>query len=226
MIAHRDATIAFHSLDLLAPHERREVDEHICECSSCRWQALEYKEVRDGLDRLPPEMFLDGPPEAELVLRRTLRRVRGESLGHGGRRAAFAAAVLAVATVAGISGFIARDAGQQAAPAAAPPAADALVTKTFSGSNEASGVSMQVTVTPQPGWMEVKARFVGVRSGERCRLVVDGRDGSSTTVLSWIAPASQPATGVVLGGAVLVAPDAVAGFEVDTTDGRKLVTTA
>jgi len=48
-------------------------------CAMCRREYEELTEMTGVLGELPPEAFLDGPPDGDLVLQRTLRQIRAET---------------------------------------------------------------------------------------------------------------------------------------------------
>lgn len=76
----RDALGAF-ALGGLDADEARRVGEHLAGCAECRDELAELNELKDLLGEVPPEAFLDGPPDDDMLLQRTLRQVRAESAG-------------------------------------------------------------------------------------------------------------------------------------------------
>lgn len=99
--------MAAYAVGLLDGADARAVEAHVAGCPHCRRELTELREVDGALRRVPPELFLDGPPQGgelqggELVLQRTLRQVRAESGARRGRRrlALIAAAVVALVGV-------------------------------------------------------------------------------------------------------------------------------
>ena len=74
--AHHTQELGAFALGALEEPEARVVAEHLVECAECRSQLTELKAMGELLGEIPPEAFLDGPPEgADLVLPRTLRRI-------------------------------------------------------------------------------------------------------------------------------------------------------
>ncbi len=76
---HDRSPLAAYALGALDADEARAVDAHLATCAECRAQLRELSELEAALGEVPPEAFLDGPPEGgDLLLQRTLRRVRTE----------------------------------------------------------------------------------------------------------------------------------------------------
>jgi anti-sigma factor RsiW len=75
----RAGDLGAHALGLLTPLETDAVDRHLIGCAECRLELAELRETADVLDAVPPEMFLDGPPDTDLVLQRALRTIRAEA---------------------------------------------------------------------------------------------------------------------------------------------------
>src|SRR5262249_20335226 len=153
-------------------------------CATCRLELVELEAVRDVLDDVPPEALLHGPPDADLVLQRTLRRVRAERVaGVRQQRSLVVAAALGVLAGAvggrvaigrGTSGPAIQSAPQP--PAATTPAAvpGARVGSTV---NPKTNVRLTASLIPAAGWVRVNASVHGIAAGENCRLLVVGRDG-------------------------------------------------
>src|SRR5437764_485713 len=97
-VCERDMTeLAVHALGALDDEDRLTVEEHLAACQRCRTELDELSDVRDVLDMLPREAWLDGPPDgADLMLQRTLRAALAERSGRRlpGRLVAVAAAVV------------------------------------------------------------------------------------------------------------------------------------
>lgn len=223
---HDQTALGLHSLGLLDPEEGASVDTHLAWCDDCRAQAAELTAVRDLLGEVPPEAFLAGPPEhADLLVQRTLRAMRGE---RGGRRkrlavAGFAAALAATFALGTVAGHLGAATPQPSAIGSTDGTALPANTRTWSATDTATGVRIAVQVLPESGWVQVRAHFFGVPPGQPCRLIVESRQGDDEVALSWIAPSDQPASGVALTGAAVVAPDDIAVIKVVTFDGRQLV---
>lgn len=209
-----------HVLGLLDPAQSRAVEEHLAGCPECRREWEELFEMVDLLDNVPPEAFLDGPPDGgDLLLQRTLRQVRDEAGARRRRRALALVGAAAVALAAVLAGGVAI--GRTTAPpvvAAAPaPSADAMV---LTGGGD-PGVSMTATVSPAAGWVRLRATVVGVPAGERCRLVVVAADGRREVAGSWLVSPTGWRDGVTLDGSALVAPDQVTAVVVENEAGHE-----
>src|SRR5947209_17092904 len=76
---HDRSPLAAYALGALDDAEAREVDAHVAGCPECRAELEELTALEAVLGEVPPEAFLDGPPEGgDLLLQRTLRTVRAE----------------------------------------------------------------------------------------------------------------------------------------------------
>jgi hypothetical protein len=228
--------LAGYALGILAPDEARVVDEHLTGCAPCRAELATLSTTRDLLGEVPPEAFLSGPPEGgDLALQRTLRAVRAERAradrvepGRSRRLFAVAAGIAALAVGVAVGAVI----GRQTAPAVpigAPPASSgpastgATGVRVLAGTDQTTGVSVTVVLTPAAGWVRIHARVDGVAAGTRCQLVVTSRSGASVIAGSWLASTVGEKQGTMLDGSALVAPADVASVAVLTLDGRRLV---
>ncbi|MET8996558.1 zf-HC2 domain-containing protein [Amycolatopsis sp. Hca4] len=219
-----------YALGALDPHEAADFERrHLQTCAQCRFDLNELVALRDSLDEVPPEAFLDGPPEGgDLLLQKTLRRVRDEEeraapARSGGRRglALVAAAVLVVAALGG--GILV---GRQTAPDSggiAAPASDVPGTKNVEGRDPTTGVQLAAAVAPFQGWVKVDVNVKGVKAGEKCLLQVVTKEGQAVTAGSWQVSEKWENQGFKLDGSALVAPDDVKSVDIVTVDGRKLV---
>ncbi|MCD0486362.1 zf-HC2 domain-containing protein [Streptacidiphilus sp. ASG 303] len=228
-LRHEDERLTGYVLGTLDPAERAEVEHHTAECPECRRELAELAEMQRFLGEVPPEAFLEGPPEGgDLLLQRTLRQVRAEGVRRDRRRwaATGAAAVVAAAALLGAGVAVGRS-GSPAPEARAPAVpAPAGGVRTASVTDPATGARLTVAVAPAAGWVRVSAAVTGVRAGEDCRLVVMGRDGRKEVAGGWkVSPAAQSA-GTSLTGSASMAPADVAAVAVETAAGRRLVTAA
>ena len=168
------------------------------------------------LGELPPEAFLDGPPDGDLVLQRTLRQIRAETGVHRRRRllGLVAAAAVVVAAVAGGGVAI----GRASVPLVPPPgsAVGALV---LTGTG-AGGTALRATLGPAGSWVRLTASVTGIPAGERCRILVVARNGSKETAGSWVV--SGAPGGSVDGSAAVALPD-VAAVVVQNEAGHEFV---
>jgi anti-sigma factor RsiW len=210
-------------LGLLTPEQAHAVEEHLAVCLECRHEWEELREMTDLLDEVPPEVFLDGPPDGDLVLQRTLRQIRSEvgSKRRRNRLATVAAAVVGVALVLGGGVMLGRTtADPQPVIAAAAPAEVPAEAQVLTGAGP-DGVVMTATLTPATGWVRVNAAVQGIPAGERCRLLVVARDGTSQVAGSWLVPPTGWKEGVTLHGSAIIAPDQVAAVVVENEAGRQ-----
>jgi hypothetical protein len=217
---HAREELGAHALGLLDPEQARCVEEHLDVCAACRRQWEELREMVDLLDDVPPEAFLDGPPDGgDLVLQRTLRQIRSEAGAQRRRRRLGLVGAVAVAVAVALTGGVVI--GRTTAPevvATAP--APALGTVALEGTGEA-GVSMAATVTPAAGWVRLSATVRGIPAGERCRIVVVARDGTREVAGSWLVSKSGWRDGVTLDGSAIVPPDQLAAVVVENEAGHE-----
>ncbi len=216
-----------YALGVLDADETHAIDQHVASCAECRQDLAELVEMKESLGEVPPEAFLDGPPEGgDLLLQRTLRAVRHDK-AHAGRQrfALVAAGVVALATVAAGAGVLA---GRDQAPRhdvlpPTPTATAPVNARTVSATDPTSGAKITATVTPAAGWVRVHADVSGIRAGKRCQLVVVGRNGTPLVAGSWLVSPKGEKEGTSLDGSALVAASDVAAVEVVTFDNEKLV---
>lgn len=104
---HDSELLGAYVLGALDEQEVRTVDEHMASCQKCRDELDGLRDMESALGEVPPEAFLDGPPEGgDLLLQRTLRQVRSERAGQTLRRRAVLGAVAAVAAAAVLGGGV------------------------------------------------------------------------------------------------------------------------
>ncbi len=230
-----EAMLGPYALGALGGPEARAVEAHLEGCVACRAEAYSLREMAAVLGEVPPEAFLDGPPGGgDLVLQRTLRQMRKERAGGSWRRAAVAGLV-AAAALAGVfwAGTVTGE-DSPADVAAAPTATSTATppppppgTMVASATDSASGARMTVRVTPAAAWVRLHAAVTGLPPGERCTLVVVGRDGSRTPAGSWVVGSGEHAgegKGASLDGSAAVAPQDVREVVVENDTGRRFVT--
>jgi len=74
---HDHSSLGAYALGVLTPHEATEVEAHLAACADGRREVADLVGLRRVLDTVPPEAFIDGPPPGgDLLLQRTLRKVR------------------------------------------------------------------------------------------------------------------------------------------------------
>ena len=216
--------LAGYLMEMLTPDEKQRADSHLAGCADCRDEIESLQEWSSALRDIPDEMLLDGPPDdADLVLQRTLRQIRAETAGERRRRTGkrLAAAAAAIAVLAG--GGLAL--GRITAPepvVVTTPTGPVPGSVTLRGDG-VQGVTMAAVVSPAAGWVRVSANVKGVRAGERCELIVLGRDGSRAVAAAWLASAKGERDGTQVDGAAIVAPNQVAGVAVANEAGEEYV---
>ncbi|MDT4994244.1 MAG: hypothetical protein QOH97_4136 [Actinoplanes sp.] len=212
-------------LDALTPEERATAEEHLSGCVECRTEVDSLGDWGDALAGVPPEMLLDGPPEGgDLLLQRTLRQVRNETVGRRHRRTMMLTSAAAVALVVAIGGGAA--VGRVTAPdqPVALPTASAPAnppgTRTGSTVDARTGARMSVAVLPAAGWVRVNATVAAIPAGEKCRLEVVGRNGKAILAGSWLVSPAAATKGTTLNGSALMDPAQVASVRVVNTNGK------
>jgi hypothetical protein len=191
--------------------ERALVDLHVADCAECRRELerlmplprylahLSEEEFdRIQIERRPPAGLLTRLRAAVSAERRRLARVRV---------VAVAALALTIAVAAVAVELESRP--EPAAPAARVTAVD-----------PSTGVHATVTLTPRAWGTALTVQMDGAAPGERCRLVVRARDGSSDVAATWRATYRGSAGA---GGSTELARADVAAIDVVTTAGRRLV---
>jgi hypothetical protein len=219
MSEHDHSQLGAYALGALEPAEIREVDEHLATCAECRTELAELEEMKEFLGEVPPEAFLDGPPEdGELLLQRTLREVRQPVKKSRKPWLLVAAAVIVVAGVLGGGVLIGRQTVDQA---------DAPVpgSRQVSAVDAATGTSMTTTVEPREGWTWVRVQITGLKPGAECVMFVTDKAGKTWTAGSWLVSDKAAQDGSRFGGGVLVRPDQVQSVEIKTVQGEHVVTT-
>ncbi|RSS82278.1 anti-sigma factor [Streptomyces sp. WAC06614] len=233
---HEEELLGPYVLGVLDPDEVRRVEAHVGECVHCQREVDALREMENALGEVPEEAFWEGPPPGgDLLLQRTLRQVRTEQATVRRRRWAVAG-LAAAASLAAVfwAGTQAADGPGRAealppapstAPATPAPSPPPPGTRVASATDQATGVRMTVQMTPATKWVRVHAAVTGVPAGERCRIVVVGRDGSRTTAGGWVVGAQDngEAKGASLDGSAAVDPANVKAIVVENEAGRTFV---
>ncbi|TYB95395.1 anti-sigma factor [Micromonospora sp. WP24] len=209
----------------------RQVEEHLAGCAECRTEVESLQEWTMALQAVPDAMLLDGPPEGgDLLLQRTLRQVRSESSGRRQRRGVIFSAAAAVVIAAAVSGGVVLGRTTADAPQIeAQPGPSASVTATgpgvrnVSASDPQTGARLTVAMTPASGWVRINAAITGIPRGERCRLLVVGKDGSTVLAGGWLVSEKGQADGTTLDGSALIDPEQVDSIRVETVEGKPYV---
>ncbi|WP_405060517.1 zf-HC2 domain-containing protein [Kribbella sp. NBC_01505] len=224
MSEHDQSQLGAYALGALDPAESQEVDEHLATCAECRAELTELEEMKEFLGEVPPEAFLDGPPEdGDLLLQRTLRAVRQPQpeVQAPKKRKTWLLVAAAVVVVAGVLGggvLIGRQTVDQA---------DAPVpgSKQVTAADAATGTTMTTTVEPREGWTWVRVQIAGLKPGAECVMIVTDKAGKAWTAGSWLVSDKAAQDGSRFGGGVLVRPDQVQSVEIKTVQGDHVVTT-
>jgi anti-sigma factor RsiW len=226
---HGSTLLGAHLLGGLDPADTDEIEQHMATCAGCGPEAAELGRLRALLDEVPPEAFLDGPPDGDLVVERAIRQVRRERSGGQRNRwllgAAAAAVVIAALVTAGVVIGRGTDTRVTAQPTTstitpAPPAG----TKIMQATDPTTNARITVRIVPAAGWVRVHAAVAGVQAGQRCRVVVVAADGTREVAGSWLVSPTGEQQGTALDGAALVRPEDVRAVVVENFDGRQLVT--
>ncbi|MEO3976443.1 zf-HC2 domain-containing protein [Streptomyces sp. CAU 1734] len=229
---HDSELLGAYALGALEEEEARTVEEHVAACRNCREELAVLGELEATLGEVPPEAFLDGPPDGgELLLQRTLRRVHEERRGAEWRRRSALAAVAVVAAAAVLGGgfLIGRSGGDDPGRTGAQPAVSQNPSpppgvRTATARDSGTGARMTVRVTPAADWVRVYATVNGIPAGELCRLVVVDRDGKREVAGSWLVGGKEK--GARLDGSAAVAAGDIDRIIVENDRGRVYVTAA
>ncbi|MET9855909.1 zf-HC2 domain-containing protein [Streptomyces sp. NPDC006450] len=229
---HEEELLGPYVLGVLDDAEVRRVEEHVDGCVQCRQEVTALREMETALGEVPPEAFLEGPPQGgDLLLQRTLRQMRQEVDGARRRRTAFTGLAVAASLTAvfwagtqlggGSTGVEARPRPTVSAEPS-PPAAG---TKVASATDADTGARMTVQVTPATKWVRVHAAVTGIPAGERCRIVVVSRDGTRTTAGGWVVGTAEhgEGKGAALDGSAAVDPADVRAILVENESGTAFV---
>ena len=224
---HDPGDLGAHALGLLGPVEAYAMDQHLTGCPSCRAEWTQLRETAQVLQSVPPEMFRDGPPENDLLLRRTLRQIRRESAaGVARRRLGVALAAVTVgAALLGVGTAVGHSLAPPPVVIAEPPPPAPVAPGTLSLHGTDGSVTMTATITPARGWVRVAATVNGIPSGEKCSLVVVAKDGTEHVAGSWLTTFPGPAPGAPpVQGSAIIDPAQVKAVAVRNDTGRTFVT--
>jgi anti-sigma factor RsiW len=220
---HDPGELAAHALGLLDGPAADAVQDHLAGCPQCLREWTDLRATSGLLGDVPPEMFLDGPPDGDIALQRALWQIRGETRSRRTRRRLVlaSAAVVTAAALAGGSVAIGRITAEPEVVVAGPTVPDGtgMVVQGTDGP-----VALQAVLTPAKGWVRVSATVRGIPAGERCAIVVVAKDGTEQIAGSWVT-GSDPAAAPIDGSAV-VAPEDVAAIAVRNDAGREFISVA
>lgn len=210
--------LAAHAMGLLDGAEARAVQAWIDRDPGARREWAALRETADALTELPPEMFLDGPPDSDLLVRRTVRAVRAES-GGTRRRRRFALVAAAVAVAAALLGG-----GAVLGRALTPDPGTVVAAGARTAEGAAGPIVMSTTVTPAAGWVRVSATVRGIEAGKRCTIIVVGRDGTENVAGSWLVSPTWQVEGGTVQGSTIIDPDDVLAVAIRDEGGTDLIT--
>lgn len=94
-------------------------------------------------------------------------------------------------------------------------------TKTVTGTG--TGTRLTARIVPAVGWVRVEADVTGIPAGQKCRLVVVGRDGDREVAGGWLVSEQSSREGAKLYGSAPLDPADVASVVVENTDGHEFV---
>jgi anti-sigma factor RsiW len=224
MSEHDRTQLGAYALGALEPAEAAAVDEHLATCAECRAELAELIEMKEFLGEVPPEAFLEGPPEGgDLLLQRTLREAREPQVQAPPpkRRSRWLMVAAAVVVVAGaLGGGVVL--GRSIAPDADTPVVAG--SKQVTTSDTTTGATMAATVEPRAGWSWVRVQVSGLKAGDQCEMVITDKSGATWVAGSWLVSEKAAKSGSTFGGGVLVPPDQVRSVEIRTVQGKHVVT--
>lgn len=226
--SHDARLVGAYVLNTMDPSERAEMDEHLKGCATCRTELAELDAVRDVLGEIPPEALLHEPPDADLVLQRTLRQIRTEknSAGNMRRGLAIAAATVGILGAVAVGVGVGRVTSGSPSTVVAGPTASVSVqpgTRTGTVVDPHTNARLTASLTPAAGWVRVNASITGIPAGENCRLLLVARDGSREVAGGWVVSSQSATDGTNLDGSVAIPPADVVGVEVRDTAGKTFV---
>ncbi|WP_165987672.1 anti-sigma factor [Streptomyces sp. YIM 98790] len=224
---HGGELIGAYVLGALDGQEARALEEHMASCTPCREEVAELRSIETALGEVPPEAFLDGPPEGgDLMLQRTLRQVRSERGAARTRRRTYTG-LAAAAVVAAVfyGGFLAGNDTSSGSDVAGPSRTLSPDAVTASATDPVTTAELEVTLDPAAAWVRVSAVTANLPPGELCRLVVLGKDGSREVAGSWVVGEPSPdGKKWSLDGFAAVPLENVSAVAVENDEGHTFVT--
>ncbi|MFJ2257224.1 anti-sigma factor [Streptomyces sp. NPDC087844] len=225
-----DVLLGAYALGLLDADERSGLERQIEACEVCRVELADLKALEAELGEVPPEFFLEGPPEdGDLMLRRTLRQARAEDAANRRRRGVLVG--VAAAALAGVllgGGYVTGQA-HTSPDTLASRSAEGDGGWTGSATDSATGATMKVSLTPAVGWVRVDVTVGGLQPGEKCRLVVRSKSGEREIAGSWVVGQSEEGAvgaGSDLSGFAAVPLNQVESVTVENDQGKQYVEVA
>ena len=202
-------------LGALTPAERDVVDAHLADCPECVAELDSMTTLPLFLDLVTGEevalMGAGSPAPDDALVERVVAAALAERRTAKRRRwlAAVAAAVVLVAG-SSVTG-VALSSGRST------PSAHSV---TFDATDPTTHAWAQIAVQQKLWGASLSLKLTGVPSGEHCKLVAVGRDGTSDVAASWEATYSGGAT---LTGATSLQLASTASYDIVTFDGKRLL---
>jgi anti-sigma factor RsiW len=225
---HDKALVGAYVLGVLSPEEIASTEAHLESCPECRQELDELRLLHAELGEVPPEAFLDGPPEGgDLLLQRTLREVRSISsrqrMWGGSLAAAGLVAVVALSIGAGV--LVGHQSSAPSTGVAAPTASPLPPgTKHSANVDPVTGAHLAATVIPLNGWVKLQVQASDIAPGERCKLIVNSKTGKQEQFGGWlVSPNATPGKSITLDGTALMSINDVASVSVVNDKGQVLV---
>lgn len=222
MSAHVPVALEAYVADTLSERQRREIEDHLVGCAECRLRTAEMTELRAVLGDVPPEAFLDGPPEDDLVLHRALRQVRTQRRTGTRNRSMFGSAA-ALAVVVALGGGVLLG---KLSMTTGPTRTVALPVTTISDAmhlhGTADGARLSVTVIPGAGEVRMNGWAIGIPAG-RCRLVLATESGHTEVVAGWLVSRHAGTDGMAFDVVAVAEASQVRSVELQNMSGRTFV---
>jgi hypothetical protein len=203
-------------LNALTPHEARDVRVHLAMCPACRREYEELFAVAPLLGmvaRADAEAALVGPgPQPPTEPRRPRSHATGSRRARrrGPRAILLLSSAVALAVVVGtaVAGWPAGGGGHTA------------TARVVSATDRVTGVGASVTSEPASWGSKLTLALHHAPPGTSCSLVAVGWQGQREVAARWSAKYGGDLT---IPGAVAMSPPDIARFDVESSDGRRLV---
>ncbi|WP_051469160.1 zf-HC2 domain-containing protein [Actinomadura oligospora] len=216
-------------LGAIDPAERARVEAHLASCPACRDELAALAGLPALLGRVDVGQIDAVSEPAPGILDGLLARVEAERRRPWYRRrpaagwtplAAAAAVVMAVGLVLG--GVVGRQVagGPQAGPR--PSGTSSAPSETRTATDASTHVTASVVLRRGAWGTRAEITVGGVPQGSACRWFLVTRSGEREMLGSWYVPYAEG--GGAYGATTMYPRDQIASFQVDTLDGRKLVT--
>jgi anti-sigma factor RsiW len=219
-------------LGAIEPAERAEVDAHLPACSRCRDEVAALAGLPALLGRISEEQLSQVADPPEELLDSLLATAAAERPNRRRHRAFLAVAAVFVLLVGALLGGLlvpgARDEppvarATQSAPAAGPTATTPPLEARWA-TDPGTHVSAWVGIRAQEWGTALTVRLKGARPGVRCRLFAVAKDGHRDAAGAWRVQYGGYHGYEEFPGSTMISRADLAGFEIITTDHRKLVT--